>query len=152
MSNENEKNPSPLIRDLPRAGFLSILAIGDASTGNPGLCVDSSGDLVLVRHEPITSVWGFEVSVATRKTHKELYVRGLPVPQEASAQEVDARRLRIAAEEMRRADVARRARIERDTGRGERDTGRDPSHRTLPERPLHDPHERPDAPPEACGA
>ena len=130
------------IRDDPasRAAFEAILAIkDDGSTPSPrGLCIDTRTDaLTLVRWVPIANLL---VVTFTGKTHRasitDLWLSGIPVPVEPAGAVCVARRNRIAAEEMRRETELRTAR----------------TRRVLPDRPPHDPHERPDAPPEAVGA
>ena len=133
--------PTP-IRDDPasRAAFEALLALhDDGSEPSPrGVCIDTRTDaLTLVRYVPITN----PIVVAyTGRTHRasitDLFLAGIPVPVEPAGAALVARRNRIAAEEMRREVELKNLR----------------ARRVLPERPPHDPHERPDAPPEAVGA
>lgn len=136
------------LRDCPHeiAAFRAILAIGGPLSPDeplsPGVCVDSAGDLVLLRARPakltVSSFVAALLSPETRliRTETELYVRGLAAPAEPAGAVLVARRNRIAADEMRREVELKNAR----------------TRRVLPERPPHDPHDRPDAPPEAVGA
>lgn len=133
------------LRDCPHelAALRAILAIGGPGSDEPdsrGVCVDSAGDLVLLRARPakltVSSFVAGLLSPEARliRTETELYVRGLAAPAEPLGEDLRARRRRIAADEMRREHELRAAR----------------GKRVLPERPPHDPHDRPDAPPEVC--